>query len=217
MAYLRWYRATLQLPVENDTDVLDIRPGPCASDGGALLAIDTLQRGEAHTRLARLVVLATGAAGGGAWRVPAHLAAALPAAVCHHSCDAIDFAALRGQRVAILGHGASAFDNAVMALEAGARSVDLCFRRSRLPRVNPHRHIETAGLMTHYARLPDAVRWQIARHFRQADQPPRGRASNVRCSRPRSRCMPAVRGTARAGPTARSASTPRSARSWPTA
>ncbi|XAH23759.1 NAD(P)/FAD-dependent oxidoreductase [Xylophilus sp. GW821-FHT01B05] len=168
MDYLRWYRATLALPVENEVEVLDLRPAPQPG----LLAVDTRSHGHTRTRLARLVVLATGSDGAGAWRVPAFIAAPLPAGRCHHSSDAIDFSALRGQRVGVLGHGASAFDNAVAALEAGAQSVDLCFRRDRLPRINPHRHIETAGLMTHYARLGDATRWQVAQHFRSVDQPP---------------------------------------------
>ena len=173
MDYLRWYRATLQLPVENDCEVTDVRQGLRSTDGdGRLLAVDTVRHGQRQTRLARLVVLATGTDGAGAWRVPAFIADALPADRRHHSSDPIDFGAMRGRRVAILGHGASAFDNAVAALRAGAATVDLCFRRAALPRVNPHRHIETAGLMTHYARLGDTTRWQVARHFRRVDQPP---------------------------------------------
>ena len=169
MDYLRWYRDTLALPIENAAEVLHV--GPHAGEAG-LLAVRIRTRGLLATRLARLVVLATGMDGAGAWRVPAAIADVLPRARCHHSSDRIDFPSLAGQRVAILGHGASAFDNAVAALHGGARSVDLCFRRTRLPRTNPHRHIETAGLMTHYPRLSDRTRWQVARHFREADQPP---------------------------------------------
>jgi cation diffusion facilitator CzcD-associated flavoprotein CzcO len=182
MDYLRWYRDTLDLPVENGVEVLDIGPDV---DGSPWLRVTTRAfapptvgpaaaptLAPIRVRLARHVVLATGMDGAGAWRVPDFISRALPAARCHHSSDAIDFGALGGQRVAVLGHGASAFDNAVAALRAGARSVDLCFRRARLPRVNPHRTLETAGTMTHYARLSDATRWQIARHFREFDQPP---------------------------------------------
>jgi cation diffusion facilitator CzcD-associated flavoprotein CzcO len=174
MDYLRWYRATLQLPVVNGVEVLNLRPATAADEAPAedCIAVDTLQDGRPHTRLSRLVVLTTGMDGAGAWRVPAFIADALPADRCHHSSDAIDFTQLHGQRVGVLGHGAAAFDNAVAALRAGARSVDLCFRRARLPRVNPHRHIENAGLLTHYARVPDAIRWQVASHFRRVDQPP---------------------------------------------
>jgi cation diffusion facilitator CzcD-associated flavoprotein CzcO len=173
MDYLRWYRATLALPVENDVAVTDIRPARQAGGTAhSLLAVDTVSARGRCTRLARLVVLATGMDGGGAWRVPPAVAAALPAARVRHSSAAIDFARFAGQRVGVLGHGAAAFDNAVAALRAGARSVALCFRRARLPRVNPHRHIETAGFMTHFPLLDDATRWQVARHFRSVDQPP---------------------------------------------
>jgi cation diffusion facilitator CzcD-associated flavoprotein CzcO len=164
MAYLRWYRATLDLPVENDVTVLDIRPGPLHE----VLAVET-SRG-AH--LARSVVLATGFEGGGAWRVPPLVAAALPAGRYDHACTPIDFQRFRGKRIGILGHGASAFDAAVVALQAGATSVDLCFRRAQLPVVNPHRHLETAGMMAHWPALSDRVRWNIARHMRLFDQPP---------------------------------------------
>ena len=180
MDYLRWYRDTLALPLANGEEVLDVRPH--AADP-RWLAVDTravdasgqpLQAGDNghRTRLARLVVLATGIDGGGAWRVPRFIADALPLARCHHSNGAIPFDQLAGQRVGVLGHGASAFDNAVAALQAGAASVDLCFRRARLPRSNPHRHVETPGFLSHFGALPDAVRWQVARHFRQVDQPP---------------------------------------------
>jgi FAD-dependent urate hydroxylase len=163
MAYLRWYRATLDLPVENDVSVTDIRPGP----GDGIVAVQT-SRG---VRFARSVVLATGFEGGGAWRVPP-VVAALPADRYDHACTPIDFDRFHGKRIGILGHGASAFDAAVVALQAGAASVDLCFRRPALPVVNPHRHLETAGMMAHWPALSDRVRWNIARHMRLFDQPP---------------------------------------------
>jgi cation diffusion facilitator CzcD-associated flavoprotein CzcO len=164
MAYLRWYRAALDLPVENNVSVTNIRPGP--RDG--VVAVET-SRG---VRLARSVVLATGFEGGGAWRVPPVVASALPPDRYDHACTPIDFERFRGKKIGILGHGASAFDAAVVALRAGAARVDLCFRRAALPVVNPHRHLETAGMMVHWPALSDRVRWNIARHMRLFDQPP---------------------------------------------
>lgn len=169
MAYLRWYRAALALPVANGCDVTDVR---ASGDPEWPLRVDFLRAGRPRTCVARTVVLATGHDGGGQWRMPAFVAQALPPDRADHSNGPIDFRRLAGQRVGVLGHGASAFDNAVAALSAGAASVDLCFRRAELPRVNPHRYIETAGLMTHYPQLSDRTRWQIARHFRRVDQPP---------------------------------------------
>ncbi len=165
-AYLRWYRETLNLPVISNTIVRDIREG----NGG--LTVETLSDGAAKTFHARLVVLATGHDGAGRWAVPEFITTALPAHRFDHSNGPIDFAALKGKRVGVLGHGASAFDASVAALDAGAARVDLCFRRKKLPLVNPHRHIETAGMLTHFAELPDETRWNVARHFQWHDQPP---------------------------------------------
>lgn len=164
MAYLRWYRATLDLPVQNDVSVTGIHPGP--RDG--TLSVET----SAGLRLARSVVLATGFEGGGAWRLPPVVTGALPPDRYDHACMPIDFEPFRGKRIGILGHGASAFDAAVVALQCGAVSVDLCFRRPALPVVNPHRHLETAGMMAYWPALNDRVRWNIARHMRMFDQPP---------------------------------------------
>jgi cation diffusion facilitator CzcD-associated flavoprotein CzcO len=164
MAYLRWYRATLNLPVENDTAVTDIHRGPQPG-------VVTVQT-SSGPRHARSVVVATGFEGGGAWRVPPEVSAALPPDRYDHACTPIDFSRFAGQRIGILGHGASAFDAAVVALRQGAARVDLCFRRAALPTVNPHRHLEAAGLMAHWPYLTDAVRWNITRHMRVFDQPP---------------------------------------------
>jgi cation diffusion facilitator CzcD-associated flavoprotein CzcO len=164
MAYLRWYRTVLDLRVENDVAVTDIRRGPRPG----VLAVET-SRG---VRFARSVVLATGFDGGGTWRMPAVVASALPAGRYDHACTPIDFRSFRGKRLGILGHGASAFDAAVMALKQGAARVDLCFRRPALPEVNPHRHLDSPGLMAHWPALSDHVRWNIARHMRAFDQPP---------------------------------------------
>jgi cation diffusion facilitator CzcD-associated flavoprotein CzcO len=164
--YLRWYRRTLALPMHNEVKVHNVRPT------GSWIAVDAQTPTGPRTYLTRVAVLATGFDGAGEWRVPALVSDALPPERYNHSANAIDFTRLKGQRVGILGHGASAFDNAVAALRAGAASVDLCFRRAQLPRANPHRHVETAGFMQHFHALPDAIRWQVAQHFRAVDQPP---------------------------------------------
>lgn len=164
--YLDWYAGVMGVAIENRTVVTDIAPA------GDLVRVDTLVGDRAVTRHARIVVIATGFDGAGAWRVPDFVAAGLPPDRYDHSNGPIDFARLKGRRVGILGHGASAFDNAIAALDAGAASAEVCFRRARLPRVNPHRHLETAGLMTHFPALSDETRWRVARFFRRNDQPP---------------------------------------------
>ncbi len=166
-AYIDWFAGTVGVAIENNVSVTDIHEGP---DG--TIAVETRDHGLAKTRFARAVVLATGFDGAGEWRVPDFIAEKLPRDVYDHSNGPIDFARLRGQRVGVLGHGASAFDNAIAALSAGAASAEVSFRRPRLPRTNPHRAIETAGMMTHFPALSDETRWQIARFFRAKDQPP---------------------------------------------
>ncbi|GGF05880.1 FAD-dependent urate hydroxylase [Aliidongia dinghuensis] len=161
--YLVWYRRVLDLPVRNGVRVTAIRPD------GDLLAAE-LDTGE--TRYARRIVLATGIEGGGRWQIPSFVSDHLPRERYAHTAEAIDFAALRGKRVGVLGGGASAFDNAATALEAGAAAVDLCVRRTELPRINPYRWMENAGYLGHFADLPDPIRWRMTRRIFDMNQPP---------------------------------------------
>jgi cation diffusion facilitator CzcD-associated flavoprotein CzcO len=90
-----------------------------------------------------------------------------------HTRDEIDFTALKGKRVAVLGAGASAFDNASVALESGAQSVDLFFRRKRLPNVNAYRWAENVGYLRHHGDLSDAKRWRfVSQIIRMGQLPP---------------------------------------------
>jgi len=86
--------------------------------------------------------------------------AALPAPLRAHAADPIDFEALRGKVVAVLGAGASAFDNAATALEHGAR-VHLFCRRPSPQVVQPYRWLTFAGFMRHFVELDDAWRWRF--------------------------------------------------------
>jgi len=161
--------------VINDTSCRGI--GPDHQTQGRLVAVDTAPTGAAEgtpptTLLARRVVFATGYDGGGAWGVPRHIAQAVPAALVNHANGPIDFTALAGQRIGVLGHGASAFDNACALLEHGARSVDLCFRREKIPLINPHRAVEFSGFLKHFYELPDDTRWQVGRYFEVYAEPP---------------------------------------------
>ena len=113
------------------------------------------------------MVLATGIDGSGAWDVPRFLRDALPADRYAHTHAAIDFAALAGKRIAVLGAGASAFDNAATALERGAREVCLCFRRPSLVNVNAYRWAEFVGFLKHFGELPDADKWRFIQGLRQ--------------------------------------------------
>jgi cation diffusion facilitator CzcD-associated flavoprotein CzcO len=153
--YLLWVRDATGVAVQNETAATDIAP-----DSG-LLAV-TLQDGAGREtiRHARKVVLATGQEGAGNWWMPDFIAD-LPAQLRANTADPIDFASLRGKRVAVLGAGASAFDNAAAALEAGATSVDLYCRRAEPQTIQPYRWLTFAGFLRHLSDLDDAWRWRF--------------------------------------------------------
>lgn len=164
-AYLDWFRDTVGVAVRNGTALRKLVPD------GEWIACDLAVDGRPVREYARRVVLAHGFENAGAWSMP-EWASALPENRRAHSNGMVDFAALAGKRVAVLGHGASAFDNALAALRAGAARVDLCFRRTALPAINPHRWAEFGGYLRHYPDLPDATKWAMSRRFRLMDQPP---------------------------------------------
>ena len=62
----------------------------------------------------------------------------------------------------MIGAGASAFDNAAAALEAGA-TVDLLCRRDSPQVVQPYRWLTFAGFLRHLSDLDDAWRWRFMR------------------------------------------------------
>lgn len=155
--YLEWFRAVCGLPVQNDTEVVAI-------DGDADLVRVTVRRdGRDEILLTRRLVLATGLLGSGGPNVPADLVAGLPAGCWAHSSDIIDFARWQGGEVGVLGAGASAFDAAIRALEAGAAGATLFCRRPELPWRSAKSGLENAGFMRHFADFPDRARWRFIR------------------------------------------------------
>src|SRR5262249_17389997 len=130
---------------------------------------------------ARRVVLATGRDGLGGCFVPP-VAETLPRRFWAHSADTIDFAALRGRRVAVVGAGASAMDNAAVALEAGGGRLAMFIRRPDLPRVNKFPGIGSQGVVHGFAGLPDEWKWRFLDYVLDAQTPP-PRPSTQRVSR----------------------------------
>ena len=129
--------------------------------GDELLAITVESgAGERETRYARKVVLATGQEGAGDWWMP-EFVSRLPRHVRAHAADDIDFAGLRDKVVAMLGAGASAFDNAAVALEHGASEVHLFCRRATPQVIQPYRWLTFAGFLRHLSDLDDAWRWRF--------------------------------------------------------
>jgi FAD-dependent urate hydroxylase len=149
---------------------------------GDLLTVSVAGPEGRETLHARKVILATGLEGSSSWRIPQIVSANLPKSKFAHAGDEIDFAALRGRKVAVLGAGASAFDNAGTALDAGAQTVDLFVRRPILSNVNPLYWMTFSGVMAHFHDLPDLHRWRFGRHLEIAGTPPPP-ASVARCKR----------------------------------
>ncbi|WP_222128237.1 NAD(P)-binding domain-containing protein [Roseomonas gilardii] len=159
--YLLWLRDTVGVPVRNGVSVTDIAPAA----SGTLLAV-TLTDGEGHSEIrhARRVVLATGQDSLGRWSMP-DFVEALPPHLRAHTADPIDFAALRDRTVAVLGVGASAMDNAAMALEAGAKEVHVFCRRPELQLVQPYLWLTFSGFLRHLSDMEDPWRWRMMRYI----------------------------------------------------
>ena len=156
--YLLWVRETVGLPVKNGVEVTKI------SQAGDLLAVDVRDSKGPTRYFARKVLLATGQDGTGLWWMP-EMVARLPAGYRAHAADTIDFERLRGKRVAVLGAGASALDNAATALEHGAERVHLFCRRLEPQVVQPYRWLTFRGFLNHISEMDDAWRWRFMSHI----------------------------------------------------
>lgn len=168
MAYLDWVREQTGIEVANETRLLDVANG----DGGCIrLVCRRAGAAAAYTLLTRKLVLATGLEGAGGAAMP-DFVAGLGRAGIAHSSDMIDFTALRGRTVGVIGAGASAFDNAATAAEAGAAVVHHFVRRSELPTVNVVRWMDFAAFGRNFHHLPDARRRAYVRQFLGTAMPP---------------------------------------------
>jgi cation diffusion facilitator CzcD-associated flavoprotein CzcO len=155
--YLLWFRRVVAVPVRNGCEVVEIAPAP-----GGLLAATVESASGSEILYARKIVLATGQEGMGDWTIPEPLRH-LPSSLCVHAAQPIDFTALRGKQVAVIGAGASAFDNAATALEAGAAAVHLFCRRAAIQVIQPFRWLTFRGFLRHFCDLDDAWRWRFMR------------------------------------------------------
>lgn len=149
--YLSWLQRMLGLPLAHHRRVTAVRPA------GGLLEL-TVNGGQV---LARRVVLATGRAGAGGLELPGFVDPALFPDLAGHASAAIDFTALRGKRVALIGGGASSWDNAATALELGAARADMYVRRPVLPQINKFRAITGPGYVHGWAALPPDEQWRL--------------------------------------------------------
>src|SRR5205085_1246722 len=187
MEYLRWYRRVIDVAIENETELTDLA-------GDAEFVVLTLSSAAGVRKVAaRRLVLANGRDGLGGPFVP-EMFRGLDPKLAMHSSEGIDFAALRGKTVGVVGAGASAVDQAAEALEAGAARVAMLVRRADVPRVNKGMGIGSPGLWLGFSRLTLAQRWSIVQYIEDEAIPP-PRDSMLRCSRHRNfsvitRCVP---------------------------
>lgn len=175
MEYLVWYRRVIGATIENDCELTAI-------NGGEKHVVLSLRTPSGDRKIAaRRVILANGRDGLGGAFVP-DLFKTLPKSLCAHSSDDIDFAALKGKTVGVVGAGASAVDNAAEALEHGAAHVAMLVRRKAVPRVNRGMGIGSAGMWHGFYDLPPERRWAIVQFVADHAIPP-PRDSMLRCSR----------------------------------
>lgn len=163
-AYLDWFRTATGILVEPERQMTNL-------NGDAQSITATFADGSQIR--ARQVVLATGVAALGGPATPKILAD-IPRSLWTTTSQAIDFAALEGKRVAVLGAASSAFDNAAAALEVGAAEVDLYCRHNELNAINRMKGVADYGLVAHWADLDDARRWHLALHTQAQAAPPTG-------------------------------------------
>jgi cation diffusion facilitator CzcD-associated flavoprotein CzcO len=178
--YLLWVRRQVGVTVDNGVALRDVAP---ARD--AVRVTLSGQQGEQVLHVRKLV-LALGREGSGAPRLPSFASldssTANARARVFHSADSVPFHTFGGRRIGVLGVGASAFDNAAMALEQGAGSVVMFARRAQLPQVNKSKWTSFPGFFRGYPALPDAERARFYAHiFDEAVPPPF--ESVLRCDR----------------------------------
>lgn len=172
MDYLRWYRDTLNIPIENGVSVDRVEPE------GDLLRL-TVSGSTTDTILCRKLVFATGRDGIGGPNIPKFITQ-LPSHLWAHSANKIDFSVLKDKRVAVIGVGASAIDNAAEALEAGAREVRHLVRRTEMPTINKMMGIGSYGFTAGFAALSDEWRWRFMQYsFATQTPPPHGSTLRV--------------------------------------
>ncbi|CAO3433516.1 NAD(P)-binding domain-containing protein [Azospirillum endophyticum] len=173
--YLTWYRRVTGAPVQNDTALTAISGD---ADGVSL----DLAGPEGRQRVrARRVILANGRDGLGGPFIPAFWQA-VDKRFWSHAHEAIDFAALKGKTIAVLGAGAGAVDNAAEALETGAGKVYMLIRRPDLPRINKGLGAGHPGIVLGFHTLSDERRWAYNQYIADTGVPA-PHNSMLRCSR----------------------------------
>jgi cation diffusion facilitator CzcD-associated flavoprotein CzcO len=161
--YLSWLQRVLRLPVEHGVRVVRISP----AEGLLRLTL-----GDGRSMLARRVVMATGRAGAGGLHMPGFVAPDLFPDLAALAPTPIDFAALAGRSLGLIGGGASAWDNAATALERGAAEAHMYVRRATLPQINKGRGSAGPAFHMGWDALSLEERWNLIVYMHDAQAPP---------------------------------------------
>lgn len=153
--YLIWLRTILKLPVRNNCRLLEIVP----------LNGYFEMKFENFSAFAKKIVLATGRKGCGGYE-------SIPEIDALHTSEIKDYSLFKDKRIIIIGAGASAFDAAGAALEAGALSIDLLYRRSELPKINKMDALAHPGMERGFYSLPDPWKFKIIQYVEENGTPP---------------------------------------------
>jgi cation diffusion facilitator CzcD-associated flavoprotein CzcO len=161
--YLNWLQRVLKLPVTNNCEVARLSLQPnwielVLADGAVMKT--------------RRVVVATGRSGAGGSHIPSFVDRKLFPDLAAHSSEAIDFEALAGHDIGIIGASASAWDNAATALEAGAATATIFSRRDYLPQINKGRAASQAGFLEGWTSLTPAQKWLWVAYVDDSSTPP---------------------------------------------
>jgi cation diffusion facilitator CzcD-associated flavoprotein CzcO len=164
--YLSWYKHFLHIEPRYETSLDRIEPA------GDHFRLHLRTPSGETTETTRKIILATGFSGGGGKFIPEVLINNLSPSHYAHTEDRIDFAALAGKTVAVIGAAASAFDAAGVALEHGAAAVHLFARRDTIAATPITRSRGFPGAYDNFHQLPDADRWHQAIRYRRAGSTP---------------------------------------------
>ena len=172
--YLAWFQATVDVAPRYAHRLIDV----ASAAGGVALTFTT--PGGIRRVTARHVVLATGIDGLGGPFTPAVIRANLAPEAHAHTADLIDFDALRGRRVAVIGAASSAFDAAATALERGAAEVHLLSRSATIATQPPQALARNPLLYRPFRDLPNGERWQIITRGRARGHAPEATIARAR-------------------------------------
>lgn len=126
--YLDWFTHVLAVDIVSGVNVTSID----WCDSNSSIRVDT-DSNEIQSLYTKKVCLATGITGAGAWLPPKSYIENIPRESYACSWEQINFKKLKGKRIAVIGSGASAFDNAIESIKGSCHSI-VMYSRSKLPK-----------------------------------------------------------------------------------